>query len=200
MSNTGLSVLRVRWTGIRPLIMHNGRLAIPADEYTRKIKAVTKANKGSNKTEAKDAEVARLEWEGSLYWDEKIHAYIPADNIERVIQLGAQKSKMGKQIQAAVFCTEDSLRNPVKYDGPKNLDALYATEGFVLTKTVVIQGKRIVRTRPIFPTGWSVEFDLEFDETVVDARTVMTAMHDAGRLIGLGDWRPKFGRFLVEQV
>jgi hypothetical protein len=185
---------------MRPLIMHNGRLADPTDEYTRTIKALTKSNKGANKTETKDAEVARAEWEGSLYHDSSVGVYVPADNIERVIQLGAQKCKLGKQVQAAVFCTEDCVRVPLKYTGPKDLDELYARPEFRLRKGVCVKNARVIRTRPMFPTGWQLEFTIEFDDSVVDAEAVLRSMVDAGRLVGLGDWRPKFGRFLVEQV
>jgi hypothetical protein len=31
-------------------------------------------------------------------------------------------------------------------------------------------------------------------------KNLVKAMTDAGSLVGLGDWRPKFGRFLVEEL
>jgi hypothetical protein len=50
----------------------------------------------------------------------------------------------------------------------------------------------------MFPTGWVLRFELEFDDSVIGPKELVKAMNDAGALVGLGDWRPKFGRFLVE--
>ena len=96
--------------------MHNGLMADPTHPLMRRIKEIV--SKGSKKlTDADFAERDRLEWEASLYWDID-GPVIPSDNIERCIQLGAQKSKRGKDVQAAVFCTEPTV--PIKYDGPKD--------------------------------------------------------------------------------
>jgi hypothetical protein len=65
---------------------------------------------------------------------------------------------------------------------------------------VAVQKSRIIRIRPMIPTGWTMAFDLEFDEGIVNPKNLMKAMTDAGSLVGLGDWRPKFGRFLVEEL
>jgi hypothetical protein len=52
----------------------------------------------------------------------------------------------------------------------------------------------------LFPTGWSILFELEFDDSIINEESVLKAAVDAGALIGLGDWRPKFGRFTVERL
>ena len=187
--------MTVEWTGIRPMLMHNGLMADPTNPLTKRIKEIT--SKGSKKlTESDHEERDRLEWEAGLYWSEENGLVIPSDNIERCIQLGAQKSRVGKDIQAAVFCVQTEV--PVKYDGPKNKDKLYADKRFQLRKGVAIQKARIIRLRPMIPTGWKLNFDLEFDDSIVNEKAVTKAMIDAGALIGLGDWRPKFGRFTVE--
>lgn len=189
-----LKTLRARWTGIRPLLMHNGDLANPMSAYSKRISKLTKMKKKEDSTRE---EIARLEWEGSFYWDDDLGPVIPSDNIERCIQLGAQKSKRGKDVQAAVFCTEEHFK--LNYDGPRKMDAMYSLEKkFRLEKGVRVQASRVIRNRPMFPTGWSVDVELEYDDTVIDADGIVDSMVAAGRLIGLGDWRPKFGRFLVE--
>jgi len=190
-----MKTINTTWTGIRPLIMHNGLMADPTNEYTRAIKAITA--KGSKKlTDSDYEERDRLEWEAGLYWDESDGLVIPSDNIERCIQLGAQKSRIGKDVQAGVFCT--STQVTLKYEGPKDKDKLFADPRFTLRKGVKVQQSRIIRIRPMIPTGWSLNFALEFDESLVNARSLEKAMIDAGAVVGLGDWRPKFGRFLVE--
>jgi hypothetical protein len=192
-----MKTLKTKWTGIRPLIMHNGLMADPTNPISRRIKEIT--SKGSKKmTDADYEERDRLEWEAGLYWDEDEGFIIPSDNIERCIQLGAQKSRIGKDVQAAVFCESPQVK--IDYDGPRDKEKLYADPRFTLRKGVVIQKSRIIRIRPMIPTGWSITFGLEFDDTIVNPKNLVKAMTDAGALVGLGTWRPKFGRFLVEVI
>jgi hypothetical protein len=190
-----MKTLEVKWTGIRPLIMHNGLMADPTNSLVRRIKEIT--SKGTKKlTDADYEERDRLEWEAGLYWDEEDGLIVPSDNIERCIQLGAQKSRIGKDVQAAVFCTAPHV--PLIHAGPKDKDKLYADPRFTLRKGVAVQKSRIIRIRPMIPTGWTMQFTIEFDENIVNPKNLTKAMQDAGSLVGLGDWRPKFGRFLVE--
>jgi hypothetical protein len=187
--------LTIKWTGIRPLIMHNGLMADPTNPFTRRIKEIT--SKGSKKLTDSDYEERDwLEWQAGLYWSEKDGPVIPSDNIERCIQLGAQKSRIGKDVQAAVFCTATETR--VDYDGPRTKEKMFTDKRFSLRKGVAVQQSRIIRLRPMIPTGWSITFELEFDDSILNEKALVKAMVDAGALIGLGDWRPKFGRFTVE--
>jgi hypothetical protein len=187
--------LTVTWTGIRPLVMHNGLMADVTNPLTRQIKEISK--KGSKNLRDADYEKRdRLEWEAGLYWNDKIGMHIPSDNIERCIQMGAQKSRIGKNVQAAVFCTQPEIA--LEYQGPKDKDKIYADPRFTLRKGVAVQKARIIRIRPMIPTGWKLTFEIEFDDSIVDRAELVKAMEDAGALVGLGDWRPKFGKFLVE--
>jgi len=187
--------IKTKWTGIRPLVMHNGLMADPLNPYTRRIKEIVR--KGSKKmTDADYEDRDLLEWEAGLYWSEEHGPVIPSDNIERCIQLGAQKSRLGKDVQAAALCSESEIK--VEYSGPRQKDKMYADPRFILRKGVAIQKSRLIRTRPMIPTGWSLTFVVEYDESILNQKYLVKAMQDAGALIGLGDWRPKFGRFSVE--
>ena len=192
-----MKTIKVKWTGIRPLVMHNGLMADPTNPLVRRIKEIT--SKGSKKlTDADYEDRDRLEWEAGLYWDSTDGLIMPSDNIERCIQLGAQKSRIGKDVQAAVFCSTPHVS--IHHTGAKDKDKLYADPRFTLRKGVAVQKSRIIRIRPMIPTGWSMSFDVEFDDGIVNPKNLLKAMTDAGSLVGLGDWRPKFGRFLVEEV
>ena len=188
-----LQQLKTTWEGIRPLVMHAGHLADPTHPVVRQIKELTSKR---SKTDADHEAISRLEWEGSLYLGSRGQLVIPSDNIERCIQLGGQKSKIGKSIAAAVFCSEPEM--DIQYSGPRNLDALYDDPAFVLKKGVKVAAARIIRCRPMIPVGWKLSFSLEFDDGVVNETALVKAMIEAGALVGLGDWRPKFGRFLVK--
>jgi hypothetical protein len=188
--------LRATLTGIRPLVMHNGLMADPTNPYTIRIKEI--CAKGSKKMTTADYEERdRLEWEAGLYWDDEHGLIIPSDNIERCVQLGAQKSRLGKDVQAAVFVAPNSVTK-ISYEGPKTKEALYKSKRFELRKGVKVQQSRIIRVRPMIPTGWSITFTLEYDETIINQKSLQKALVDAGALVGLGDWRPKFGRFSCE--
>jgi hypothetical protein len=179
------------------MLMHNGLMADPTNPFTRRIKEIT--SKGSKKLTDSDYEERDwLEWQAGLYWSDKDGPVIPSDNIERCIQLGAQKSRIGKDVQAAVFCTAPEIK--VDYEGPRTKEKMYADKRFSLRKGVAIQKSRVIRLRPMIPTGWSLTFDLEFDDSILNEKNLVKAMVDAGALIGLGDWRPKFGRFCVESA
>lgn len=192
-----IQTIQLKMTGLRPLVMHNGLMADPTNPLTRRIKEIV--SKGSKKlTDADYEERDWLEWQAGLYWSEDCGAYIPSDNIERCIQLGAQKSRIGKDVAAAVFCSESAIK--LQYDGPKDMRKLYDAGNFILRKGVAVQKSRLIRIRPMFPTGWKLQFQLEFDDNIINAKNLLKAVSDAGMLIGLGDWRPKFGRFICEQV
>lgn len=190
-----MKTLTTTWTGIRPLIMHNGLLADPTNPYTRRIKEI--CAKGSKKlTEHDYEERDRLEWEGGLYWSDGVGPVIPSDNIEMTIQHGARKSRIGKDVAAAVFCSETEVA--IDYEGPKSKDKMFADPRFTIRKGVKVTTSRIIRVRPMIPTGWKLNFTVEFDDSIINEKALLKAMQDAGALVGLGDWRPKFGRFFVE--
>jgi len=59
---------------------------------------------------------------------------------------------------------------------------------------------RIMRHRPRFEE-WSLEFSITVDESVIPADLVKQLLDEAGRRVGIGDFRPErtgpFGRFTV---
>jgi len=190
-----MKTLKVKWTGIRPMLMSNGLMADPTNPIVRRTKEIT--SKGSKKlTDSDYQELFWLKWCGALYWDEKAGPVIPSDNIERCIQLGAQKSRIGKDVVAALFCTEPFA--VLDYDGPRDMKKMFANPAFALRKLVVINKVRVMGIRPMFASGWSTAFGIEYDDSILNEAAIVKAMTDAGALIGLGDWRPKFGRFIVE--
>ena len=54
---------------------------------------------------------------------------------------------------------------------------------FVLRKGIVIQKSRIIRIRPMIPTGWRLTFELELDESIINPKPLLKAMIDAGALL-----------------
>lgn len=63
-------------------------------------------------------------------------------------------------------------------------------------RRVVVQRNGITRVRPAMKAGWKASFDLQVNiPEYVDQNTLRETIEVAGRLIGLGDFRPTFGRF-----
>lgn len=192
-----MKTIKMKWTGIRPLVMNNGAMVDRANPLKIKIDRINK-KKSKDVTDTENEERDHLQWEGALYWSDELGPIIPADNIERCLQLGAQKSQKGKSIAAAVFCTEPEFA--IEYDGPKDKNKMYLTRKFELRKPVVVAKQRVMKVRPMIQAGWVITPEFEFDDKIINEKDLVKAAEDAGALIGLGDWRPKFGRFIVEIV
>jgi hypothetical protein len=187
----------VRWIGLRPMLMNNGR---GVDRLNPLVKELSELNTKRSK-DFSDADFERRDW---LQWHIAIYEsegrlMVPTENIEQVIVRGAQKARQGKQFQAACFVATPTVW--VKHDGPNDIEQLYDLPQYKLRVAVVINKTRVMKVRVMVPTPWSIEFTVEFDRTVIkNKEAVLTAMRNGGALIGLNDWRPKYGRFLVEEL
>ncbi len=63
-------------------------------------------------------------------------------------------------------------------------------------RRVMVQRAGINRTRPAMRAGWRVTFDLlVMLPEYVDRNALRETIESAGRLVGIGDFRPTFGRF-----
>lgn len=63
---------------------------------------------------------------------------------------------------------------------------------------VMVQRNGITRTRPAMKAGWSIDVDLMVNlPEYISAEMLHEVLANAGRLIGLADFRPTYGRFQV---
>lgn len=63
---------------------------------------------------------------------------------------------------------------------------------------VNVQRSAVTRVRPCFLPGWKAEVDLEvLAPEYVSAELLLLALQKAGRFVGVGDFRPTYGRFQV---
>jgi hypothetical protein len=64
-------------------------------------------------------------------------------------------------------------------------------------RRVVITGA-VTRERPALSAGWSATVDLMCQSpTYIPPLALAACLNDAGRLVGIGDFRPTFGRFVI---
>jgi hypothetical protein len=65
-------------------------------------------------------------------------------------------------------------------------------------RRVTVQRQGVTRSRPAFAEGWSATVLLMCQSPVYISPTVLhETLNQAGRLVGVGDFRPSFGRFTV---
>jgi len=189
--------LKFRLTGISPLLCHNGRMADQDDEFAVAIKEITGKRQ---KVQADRVEMARLEFLGGLYLDQNNEPALPGYVFEAALigkGGGARSQRQGKAAAAGLYVIEDFFR--LEYDGPRDPDELWKDKRFVHCSLVRVQQAKIMRTRPIF-RNWSVEVSFDIDENLIQPDDARLWVNIAGAECGLGDWRPKFGRFVAEEL
>jgi hypothetical protein len=197
-------------TGIGPMLMHCGQTADPLNQFARAMKAQSAKR---NKTDEDLAALSMLEWWAGLYTDKTLKVdseghvtvpdgtslILPAHVLDSCLREGARKIKAGKLISAGVI-----VEGPAKFKaaGIRSLTAAAADEQYHFRCAVKVGTSKVMRTRPIFQ-DWSATFSVCMDTEVVDLPTVKQSLEAAGRLVGVGDWRPgapkggSYGRFTV---
>ena len=189
--------IRAKIEGVRPILFHSGALADPQNKFARELGKVSKKRA---KTDADFAEMAKLEFLGSFdgYVDDAGNIVIPEANILACIFKGATKTKKGTVAKAGVLGVVNG--EPAKFNfphkGDKSPEALWESGKFSDRRRVRVQQSSNMRTRPKF-TEWSCEFELEVDEDTCDLGEVRQWLEMAGKSVGLGDYRPIYGRFKV---
>jgi hypothetical protein len=69
---------------------------------------------------------------------------------------------------------------------------------YIDRRRVLIQRNAITRERPALREGWQATIDLMvLLPEYIDRKTLLEVLTNAGRLVGVGDFRPTYGRFQV---
>jgi len=188
-----MSVARItlRLVGVGPLLMHSSILADPLHPTVKAISAITSKKA---KTDADHERIAELEWHGSL-WLFNGKPCLPPHTLKRVFVDGAKQRRKGPVAKAGFRPDGPAI---LSYDGPASLSGLWADQKFRHREIVRVHDALTPRTRPCFP-GWSAEVRATYLASMLNRAEVVEYFRIAGPY-GLGDYRPEFGRFLVEEV
>jgi hypothetical protein len=189
LQETPLIDFRITLTGTAPLIMHSNRLSDPLHPATKEYRKITGKRQ---KTEDDHLEIARMEHAASIYFDPDVGPYIPGENLSRALVDAARITRKGKMVERGVFISTDI--NPLSYRGPRTIAGLWDDENFRHLASVTVGTKRVMRYRPVF-REWSTEADGILDPAVIDLTDLETIAVTAGQMVGLCDWRPRYGRF-----
>jgi len=165
---------------------------------TRRMKEINA--KKAKRTDADFDELADLEVESRLYWNDALGVYVPTRWVAEAI---ARKSfavmKMGKQsVRGALFLRDSEV--PLEYRGKKGVKTIADVvknpafrHAMILPQGVV----RVEKNSPIFH-DWSFSTTLDFDDKVFDARDLKRVLEETAQYVGFGDFRPTFGRARAE--
>jgi len=183
-------VVQTKVKGSAPLLQH--RYPMPELE--------TMSKGGRKQTGATDY---TQEWREYFYADSEGEIYQPASHFEGALVKAATgfkvTGKRGKSYKdlflSAVFVTPDRILHGIKV--PDELDTDADKSLYLDMRPVVVQRARVVRIRPAFSTGWELEFAIEVIDDQIAPELVQDVLTLAGKTVGIGDYRPRFGRFNV---
>lgn len=185
--------LNVRLMSNGPMLMHSDRLVDPLSAVSKAHKKLTSDRQFAKTDEGKLA-IAKSLYLNAFYLNRDGKIILPMLNIRKSLIEGARRFKLGRHIEKAVVIMDDVI---LKYDGPKTPQKLWKDGGFVDARTVTIGRAKVMAYRPIF-SEWEVEVPVIVDPEVLNIDEVFRSWEAAGALIGIGDFRPLFGRYSVE--
>lgn len=186
-----MSHIRIELVGRSPLVCHNIALADPDNEIVKEIKALTSKR---TKTEDDRRAIERLEWFGGLYTAPGIEGpAMPTANVRKCLIRGGVITRQGTQVGRALSFSD--LFAPVVFDGPRDLETLWADTAYRYRTPVGVGNARTIRMRPVFPR-WSLVLDAYLLEDLMDPGDMDRVIEHAGLSEGLGDNRANgYGRF-----
>lgn len=176
--------------GVSPLLMHAvERFLDPFDDLARDFRRLGKKRAKS------DDEIRTLmdmEWDLGIRINAEGKPIIRGEQFEAAIFAAAARERQKKNAQPGVF-VDDAV---VIHDGPTAIEKLRSDKRFRDIRAVRVQQARILRTRPRFDT-WSAAVSITVIPDIVNPDDVLRFLGNAGMAVGVGDYRPKFGRFRV---
>lgn len=175
-----MEAFQVRIKGTRPLLQHNPSGLIKTRQRGTGIPA------------------PEAESEAGLYRTAQGDIYHPAQHILSALRKVAADYKVPgkarKTYQSYIFAGVRIEPSQIPLLGGENGERpSYEVD---LQPAVVNRG-RIMRSRPRFDT-WALQFRLEILDPIISPEIAQKLLEDAGKYAGLGDYRPLYGLFQLE--
>lgn len=172
-------IVRVTIEGVAPILFH--RWSNEAVEEKAKAAKNSKAKKSDN-------------IESYLYRTDDGNIGIPGEYLRRSIVMAAKfrqdprsprKSAMDLY-QASIISLTDIA------------DTGAADPDYIDRRRVTVQRSGVTRERPALRAGWRATFDLMCQSPeYISPQDLLDTVTQAGRLVGMADFRPSFGRYQV---
>lgn len=180
--------IKVKIEGITPLICNRF-----SDEAAMKASNGSSAVYGGNR--GTPLEIATTK----LYLDNEGKYCIPQPNLLRCIVDGGSFHKAGKK---QVTTKESSILYACLDIRGVSIKIEHRQPWRVDTRPIVIPSTkgRVLAHRPMFD-DWALTFEMELDDKMIDPKFLRSIVDDAGKRIGLGDFRPSrkgpYGKFVM---
>lgn len=184
-------IINIKIDGVTPLICNKFHDAA--------AQAASSGSRGSSAASERGTpqEIAELK----LYLGLGGNPIIPQPNLLRCLVDGGRFHKIGK---SQVTTKESSILYAALDIEAAEIPLIHKQPWHVDTRAVVIPSTkgRILAHRPMFD-DWALEFELHLETDILGPKLLREIVDDAGRRIGLGDFRPSrkgpYGRFSVTQ-
>lgn len=220
-----MKTVRVRITGTQPLLLHADNI-----DWADQMEEWRNDSRNRKKSKAGDDRTPPFRWIGALTYDDAKEGCvaIPADYLMKAIMQGAALVPSGKgkatlksQSQSGLLINESAW--PLEINGKPILMAdiqrLMSLPSFrehqqavrkmgfdLFVKRASIGQQKHVRVRPRFERGWSCQGQVTLLDDSISVNQLAEILDNAGRLKGLGSWRPggktpgQFGTFAAEML
>jgi len=175
--------------GVSPLMQH--RFPVPD------LASMSKG--GTKHTGAKDYSE---EWRDYLYTADGMIVQ-PSSHIEGAMvkaatgfKITGRRGKSYKDLfQANVFIDPLEIQHGIPV--PDELDTDADKPLYIDMRPVIVMRARVVRLRPTLKAGWKLSFTINVIDDELPFEILSDVLNLAGKTVGIGDYRPKFGRFMV---
>lgn len=170
--------VNVEITGIAPLLHHRFQTEDHGENASKSKKKVYDPVEEAEKC---------------LYRNAAGEIYQPAEHIFQSMVKGAVAYKFeGKKTYKDVITSGIAI-------SPEDIPLIIENEYEIDARPVVIQRSRVVRWRPRF-NEWKVRFTIDIlDDENISVPILKDILETAGKTKGIGDYRPRFGRFMVSK-
>lgn len=187
--STSVVLVQARIEGLSPLIQCRFSEESEQPAPTRSVKI--------------DRGTPRQQAEKVVYRENSSGFYFPQSYLARMLReagAGHRQQSTRRSVKYIVPAAVIILDVAIPLLEPGSADRIPDFEVDSRPVTIPATKGRIMRHRARFEK-WSAEFQLQIDESVLDAATVHQLLEEGGRRIGIGDYRPEkggpFGRFEV---
>lgn len=186
-----MEMLTFTFKGTCPLLVNNPQTANPLHPYTQLLKELTSKRV---KTDDDHRQIQRLKWEASLYLDDEIGPYLPGTMAWKSIYEAAKLSRQGKAVERGLEIISHTM--PIEYDGPRDVEGMWDAKVFLDVRDGMLNGSRVMAARAIF-REWMIRFQGAFSPEILNMRDLKTFADIAGKMVGIGTYRRRYGRFTV---
>lgn len=189
--------INVRVCGTTPLLQHK----------FAPVALATLMDGASKRTGAPDYS---LEWIEAMYVTSDGYLCQPATHLEgALVRAGSAfkiKGKSGKTwrdaMRAYCYVQPEEIVHlyqgaPVRAPGPELL-TMPTAHLSVNVMRVIVNRSAVARSRLMIGPGWELAFAVEVHDEQLRPDVVRTILEEAGRSVGIGDFRPRYGRFMVQ--